>query len=101
MADDARVRIEIAYEPLEAVIDPDMVLGNDAPLLHEEAGTNVLAMREFARGDVEGERAGAAIRVGGRFRFHRKTLLAIENRACIAECDRGRRRLTLTNICTS
>ncbi|MBV8334891.1 MAG: molybdopterin-dependent oxidoreductase [Alphaproteobacteria bacterium] len=95
VAEDARDRIEIAYEPLEAVIDPEMVLGNDAPLLHEEAGTNVLAMREFARGDVEAERAGAAIRVGGRFRFHRKTPLAIENRACIAEI---RPRASATNL---
>jgi hypothetical protein len=34
------------------VIDPEMAVGEDAPLLHEEAGTNVLAMRAFARGDV-------------------------------------------------
>ncbi len=56
----------------------------------------MLAMREFARGDVEAEIAAAAIRVGGRFRFHRKTPVAIENRACIAEYDRGRRSLTVT-----
>ena len=30
------------------------------------------------------------------FRFHRKTPVAIENRACLAEYDRGRRSLTLT-----
>ena len=53
-------------------------------------------MREFARGDVEGIMAAAPVRIGGRFRFHRKTPLAIENRACLAEYDRGRRSLTLT-----
>jgi carbon-monoxide dehydrogenase large subunit len=36
------------------------------------------------------------IRVGGRCRFHRKTPVAIENRACLAEYDKGRRSLTLT-----
>ena len=40
--------------------------------------------------------ARAAVRVGGRFRFRRKTPVAIENRACLAEYDRGRRSLTLT-----
>ena len=96
LAEDALARIEITYEPLEAVIDPEMAVGADAPLLHEEAGTNVLAARVFARGDVGAEMAAAPIRVGGRFRFHRKTPVAIENRACLAEYDRGRRSLTLT-----
>jgi aerobic carbon-monoxide dehydrogenase large subunit len=96
IAEDARDRIEIAYDPLQEVIDPELALGDDAPVLHEETGTNVLAMREFSRADVEAEFGAAAIRVGGRFRFHRKTPVAIENRACIAEYDRGRRILTLT-----
>src|SRR3984893_7228503 len=96
LAEDALDRIEIAYEPLGTVIDPEMAVGEDAPLLHEEAGANVLAMRAFARGDVGAEMAAAPVRVGGRFRFHRKAPVAIENRACLAEYDRGRRSLTLT-----
>jgi aerobic carbon-monoxide dehydrogenase large subunit len=96
LAEEAVDRVEIAYEPLETVIDPEMAVRDDAPLLHEEMGTNVLATREFARGDVRTEMAAAPIRVDGRFRFHRKTPIAIENRACLAEYDRGRRSLTLT-----
>ena len=96
VAEDARDRIEIAYEALETVIDPEMAVRADAPLLHEEAGTNVLAAREFARGDVGAEMAAAPVRVGGRFRFRRKTPAVIENRTCLAEYDRGRRSLTLT-----
>jgi CO/xanthine dehydrogenase Mo-binding subunit len=96
LAEDALDRIEIAYEPLGTVIDPGMAVREDAPLLHEEAGTNVLAMREFARGDVGATMATAPVRVGGRFRFHRKAPIAIENRACLAEYDRGRRSLTFT-----
>src|SRR6202030_301087 len=96
LAEDALDRIEIAYEPLGTVIDPEMAVREDAPLLHDEARTNVLAMREFARGDIGAEMAAAPVRVGARFRFHRKTPVAIENRACLAEYDRGRRSLTLT-----
>ena len=73
LAEDALDRIEIAYEPLAAVVDPQAAAVPDAPLLHEEAGTNVLVAREFARGDVGAAMAAAPVRVGGRFRFRRKT----------------------------
>src|SRR6516162_5284772 len=63
LAEDARDRIEIAYEPLVTVIDPEIAVGADAPLLHEDAGTNVLAARAFARGDVGAEMAAAPVRV--------------------------------------
>jgi aerobic carbon-monoxide dehydrogenase large subunit len=96
VAEDALARIEIAYEPLGTVIDPEVAVRADAPLLHEEAGTNVLTTRQFTRGDIGAEMTSAPVRIGGRFRFHRKTPVAIENRACLAEYDRGRRSLTLT-----
>ena len=69
LAEDALALIEITYEPLETVIDPEMAVREDAPLLHEEAGTNMLAARAFARGDVEVEMAAAPIRVGGRLAY--------------------------------
>jgi aerobic carbon-monoxide dehydrogenase large subunit len=95
-AEDAAEQVAIAYEPLAAIVDPESAALPGAPLLHEEAGTNLLVEREFARGDPAAEMARAAVRVGGRFRFRRKAPLAIENRACLAEYDPGRRQLTLT-----
>jgi carbon-monoxide dehydrogenase large subunit len=96
VAEDALDQIAIAYAPLPALVDPEAGTAVDAPLLHPEAGTNVLLQREFGRGDVAAAMAAASVRVSGRFRFHRKTPAAIENRACLAEWDRGRRALTLT-----
>jgi carbon-monoxide dehydrogenase large subunit len=96
LAEDAAERIEIEYEPLPPLVDPEKAAAPDAPLLHDEAGTNALAVREFARGDAKAALAGAAVRVGGRFRFHRKAPAAMEPRAYLAEWDRGRRALTLT-----
>jgi aerobic carbon-monoxide dehydrogenase large subunit len=96
-AEDALDRVEIAYRPLPVIVDPEAAAGPNAPLLHEEAGTNILVKREFGRGDVDAAMAAAALRVGGRFRFRRKTPAAIENRCCLAEYDRGRRSLTLTS----
>jgi carbon-monoxide dehydrogenase large subunit len=95
-AEDAVERIAIAYESLEILVDPEAAAQADAPLLHEEAGTNILARRAFARGDSGAAMAAAAIRVGGRFRFRRKAPVALEPRCCVAEYDRGRCLLTLT-----
>ena len=94
-AEDALELIAIDYEPLAAVSDPEAAARSGAALLHEEAGTNVLVSREFKRGDVDAAAQSAPVRVKGRFRMHRKTALAIEPRACLAEYDAGREALTL------
>jgi carbon-monoxide dehydrogenase large subunit len=94
-AEDALERVTIDYEPLPVVIDPEQAVLAGAPLLHEEAGTNVLVSREFKRGDVDAAFDAAPVRVGGRFRMRRKTAVAIEPRACLAEYDAGREALTL------
>jgi carbon-monoxide dehydrogenase large subunit len=94
-AEDALELIVIDYEPLPVVIDPEQAVCVGAPLLHEEAGTNVLVSREFKRGDIVAALASAPVRVKGRFRMRRKTPAAIEPRACVAEYDAGRQALTL------
>ena len=94
-AEDAAALIAIDYEPLPIVIDPEQAVRDGAPLLHEEAGSNVIVSREFKRGDVEAAVAAAAVRVSGRFRMHRKSPMAIEPRAYLAEYEPGRDALTL------
>jgi carbon-monoxide dehydrogenase large subunit len=94
-AEDALELVAIDYEPLAAVSDAEQAVRSGAPLLHEEAGTNVMVSREFKRGDIEAVLQSAPVRVKGRFRMHRKTALSIEPRACLAEYDPGRDALTL------
>jgi carbon-monoxide dehydrogenase large subunit len=94
-AEDAVELVSVDYEPLPVVIDAETAVGESAPLLHEEAGTNVLVSREFKRGDVDAAIEAAPVRVKGRFRMHRKTPVAMEPRACVAEYDAGRDALTL------
>ena len=94
-AEDAVELVAVDYEPLPVVIDAETAVGERAPLLHEEAGTNVLVSREFKRGDVDAAIEAAPVRVKGRFRMHRKTPVAMEPRACVAEYDAGRDALTL------
>jgi aerobic carbon-monoxide dehydrogenase large subunit len=95
LAEDAVEQIAITYEPLGDAIDPSVMVEPGSPLLHEEAGTNVIVTRTFTRGDVEEAMASAPIRVGDTFRMHRKTPTAMENRGYLAEYDQGRRALTL------
>ena len=45
--------IEVQYEELPAVFDPEAAMQPDAPLLHEEGGSNVAATIDVERGDVE------------------------------------------------
>jgi carbon-monoxide dehydrogenase large subunit len=94
-AEDAQELIAIDFEPLPVVIDPEEAARPGAPMLHDEAGTNVLLSREFKRGDVDAAIESAPVRVKGRFRMHRKTAVAIEPRACLAEWEPGREALSL------
>jgi len=94
-AEDALELITVDYEPLPVVIDAEMAVRDGAPLLHEEARSNVLVSREFKRGDVDAAIEAAPVRVKGRFRMHRKTPVAMEPRACLSEYDAGRDALTL------
>jgi carbon-monoxide dehydrogenase large subunit len=94
-AEDAAELIAIDYEPLPLVTDPEQAVREGTPLLHEDAGTNVLVRREFKRGDPDAAFDSAPVRVKGRFRMHRKTPVAIEPRAYLAEYDAGREALTL------
>lgn len=95
VAEDALELVSVDLEPLPGVCDPEAALEAGTPLLHEEAGTNVIVEREFKRGDVDAALAAAAVRVRGRFRFRRKSPVAMENRAYLAEYDAGQRALTL------
>ncbi len=94
LAEDAAALVTVDYDPLPDVADPEEAL-KDRALLHEEAGTNLIASREFSRGDVDGAIAGAALVVEDRFRIRRKTPAAIENRCYLAEFDAGRQALAL------
>lgn len=95
LAEDAIELIEVDYEPLGAVSRAELAVADDAPLLHDEAGTNVLIAREFRKGDVASDLKAAAMRVGGRFEMTRKAPLAMEPRSYTAEYEKRRDAITL------
>jgi len=101
LAEDAAAEVTIDYAERPFVTDAEAAAKPDAPKLHEALASNVLGARTFARGEIDEAMSAAALTVSGRYRFHRKTPVAMEPRSYLAEFDPGRGALTLhssTNV---
>ena len=53
VAEDALALIEVDYTPLKAVVDPEIAVQKDAPVLHEAVGSNLVSERHFSYGDPD------------------------------------------------
>ncbi|WP_024513014.1 xanthine dehydrogenase family protein molybdopterin-binding subunit [Bradyrhizobium sp. ARR65] len=95
LAEDALELIDVEYQPLGAISRGETAIAEGAPLLHEEAGSNILIAREFKKGDVAADLKAAAVRVGGRFEMTRKAPLAMEPRSYAVEYEKRRDAITL------
>lgn len=95
LAEDAIGCIEVEYETLPCASFAEDAASDDAPMLHPGFISNVILEREFLSGEAKAACAQALHRVSGRFRFHRKSPVAMENRCYVADYDRGRDALTL------
>src|SRR4029077_19609148 len=63
LAEDAAELVVIEYQPRAAVLDPVQACKSSAPLLHPQAGTNEISVRDFRYGDPDGAFARAARRI--------------------------------------
>jgi len=88
VAVEALERIEVEYEELPGVFDPASALRPDAPLVHEELGTNRLDARwEFSHGDVDRAFAEAAGVVEGTYTLNYVTTACLGTMAAVAAWD--------------
>jgi 2-furoyl-CoA dehydrogenase large subunit len=87
LAEDALDLIEVEYEPLPAVVDPERALDPGAPVLHEELGTNLVCHRLLDYGDVDSAFAQADLVLGERFVFPRYTSMPLETFAVAGSYD--------------
>jgi carbon-monoxide dehydrogenase large subunit len=94
-ARDAGDLIEVEYEPLPAVADPELALADGAPLVHPELGTNLAFDVPMKGGDAEGAFARAAHVVSVRVEHNRLAGAPMEPRGVTARYDRGTGELTL------
>ncbi|MGA7869841.1 MAG: xanthine dehydrogenase family protein molybdopterin-binding subunit [Candidatus Binatus sp.] len=87
LAEDALDLIEVEYEPLEAVVDPELALQSGAPLLHEAVGSNLACHRKLRYGDPERAFLEADVVIRGRFRFPKYSSTPIETYGVIASYE--------------
>ena len=87
LAEDALDRIDVRYQPLPAVVDPEAALLADAPLLHDGFPGNLASDRRFRYGDPEAAFAAAAHRIGITVRYPRSTCTPIETYGVLADYD--------------
>ncbi len=87
LAEDAAELVELEYEALEPVVEVHDAIARAAPLLHDEAGTNVATDRELAFGDVEGAFAAAHQVIEGSFSFPRYSSTPIETYGVVAHWE--------------
>jgi aerobic carbon-monoxide dehydrogenase large subunit len=91
---DARDLIEVEFEPLPAVTDPENALATDAPLLYDEFGTNVAFRSQSGGGDIQNtfEKADRVVRL--RVVNQRVAPSSLETRACMFDFDSNSGQLT-------
>ncbi len=85
LAKDAAELVDVEYEPLPAVIDPEEALADGAPIIHEEFGTNHCFTWKLEAGGVDEIFEKAPVTVKERFRQQRLIPNAIEPRGVIAQ----------------
>ncbi len=87
IAEDGAELVAVDYEPLPHVIDPERAAQPDAPLVHPAHGTNVMAERTFAWGDVTGNRARSVSSTTVRTRWNRNSTVPLETFGVVAAWD--------------
>ena len=85
IAEDAAELVTIDYQPREAVLDPVEACASAAPLLHPQARTNEISVRDFRYGDPDGAFARADRRIGMTVPFPRLSFTPIECYVVVAQ----------------
>ena len=94
-ARDALDLIEVDYDPLAAVVDPEQATLPGAPQLHADVASNVAFTWTVAGGDADAAFAAAPVAVDLRIVQQRLLPSAMETRAAVASYNAGSGQLTL------
>ena len=89
IAEDAIGLIETDYSPLPPAIDQEEATKDDAPVVHEAAGSNVVSTREFSYGEPEKAFAEADKIVNVKIRYPRNSQTPLEGFVVNAEYIAG------------
>jgi 2-furoyl-CoA dehydrogenase large subunit len=89
IAEDALDLIDVSYRTRAAVVDPEAALAPDAPVLHEELGTNVVHTRSFVYGDPDEAFRSADKTISVKVSYPRVNSTPMETYGVIADFDAG------------
>lgn len=84
LAEDAAELIEIEYQPLPHVIDPEEAMQPDAPPVHADHGSNIFLHKHFIWGPVDADFTAAPHKIAYRARWHRSATVPIETFGVLA-----------------
>src|SRR5579864_696113 len=93
IAEDAAELVEVDYEPLPPVTDPERALSATSPAVHPAHGSNVLFRRKWIWGPVAQDFAAADHRLAFRARWHRSSTVPIETFGVVASWDHAQQML--------
>ena len=93
IAEDAAELVEVEYEALPFVIDPEEAFKPDSPRVHEGHDSNVFFHKKWVWGDVDGDFAKAQHKISFRCRWSRNSTVPIETFVAVANWDDGREML--------
>src|SRR5882757_2770167 len=94
-AEDACELVEIAYEELPAVTNPETALDPKTPVIHASLGDNLCFERKLDVGAVDKAFAESDAVVEATFVFGRHTGVTNEPRAIVADWNPGEQRMTV------
>ena len=89
IAEDAVDLIDVTYGQKPAVVDPEAALAPNAPVLHEELGTNVVHTRSFVYGEPDEAFRTADRIVSVKVSYPRVNSTPMETYGVIADYDAG------------
>ncbi|TAM01214.1 MAG: xanthine dehydrogenase family protein molybdopterin-binding subunit, partial [Pusillimonas sp.] len=85
VAEDAAELVEVEYEELPFVMDPEVAVTENSVPVHPLHGSNVMYRRTFVWGDVEGDFQKADHQLQFRTRWNRNSTIPIETFGAIAQ----------------
>jgi aerobic carbon-monoxide dehydrogenase large subunit len=94
-AEDLLPLLDVEFEDLDPVVDLEAAMAADAPLLHEQWGTNIGNTIRQRVGDVDAALREAAHVFTERYRIQRHAGMPMETRGVIADWNLARGHLTL------
>ena len=78
LAEDAAELIEVIYEEVPHIVDPELAIKENAPLVHKDLGSNTIFKRKFTWGPVDNHFSECDHEISYRVRWSRSSTVPIE-----------------------